>query len=86
MTEPTDQATSTHGREGAGLWRLLAAGLAVCCGIPLLVATGAAAGLAGIGLGSWLLVVVGLSALAIALFRWARQAQTLDSDANGDTC
>ena len=68
------------------LWRLFAVVMAVCCGIPLLVAAGAAAGLAGIGLGSWLLVIVGLSALAIALFRWARQAQTLDSDRNGDTC
>lgn len=58
----------------------LAAGAAVfgvCCGLPLLASVGVLGAVAGIGLGSWLVVALAAAVAAIGLVRWHR---------TGDTC
>ena len=44
-----------------------AVGLAVCCGLPVLLSVGAGVTIAGLGLSSWLLGLAGLIALAAGL-------------------
>ena len=56
---------------GAGL----AAAMVTCCGLPLLIGSGALAALAGIGLGSWLLVAFGLMVIAGSVVAWRRRGR-----------
>lgn len=53
-----------------GLLALGAVGMGVCCGLPLLLAAGGLGALAGIGLGSWLVICVGLMVAAVGAARW----------------
>ena len=58
----------------------LAAGasvLGICCGLPLLASAGALGAIAGIGLGSWLIVLVAAAVAVVGLARWHR---------TGDSC
>jgi hypothetical protein len=42
----------------------------VCCGLPLLLAAGSAVTVAGLGLGSWLLILSGTAIAATGLLAW----------------
>lgn len=53
----------------AGLMGLLAVGLGACCGLPLLASAGVFGAAAGVGLGSWLIVAVGASAVVVGVVR-----------------
>ena len=54
----------------------VAAAVGVCCGFPLLASIGLTGAIAGVGIGSWLLVgVAGLVTVA-GLVRWRRIART----------
>lgn len=44
--------------------------MGVCCGLPLLLSAGALGALAGIGLGNWLVIAVGLVVAAVGAARW----------------
>lgn len=52
-----------------------ALGLAVCCGLPVLLSVGAGITIAGLGLRSWLLGLAGLIAMAAGLWRYGRRAR-----------
>jgi hypothetical protein len=43
--------------------------MGVCCGLPLLLSAGALGALAGIGLGSWLVIA---ASLVVAVAGWVR--------------
>lgn len=62
------------GRAG-GIAGLAALGLAVCCALPVLLSVGAGITIAGLGLRSWLLALVGLIGLAAGLWRYGRRAR-----------
>jgi hypothetical protein len=49
---------------------LAAVGIALCCGLPLLLSLGAGITIAGFGLRSWVLAVAGLIALALGVVRF----------------
>lgn len=55
-----------------GLIALGAVGVAVCCGLPLLLSAGALGVLAGIGLGNWLVIGAGFAVAAVGLWRLIR--------------
>lgn len=59
------------GEARLGLAALAAIGLLVCCGTPLLLVAGAAVTLAGVEIGSWVLVLVGLGGALFAV-NWSR--------------
>jgi hypothetical protein len=61
---------SPRGGEVVGLAAL---GLAVCCGLPVLLSVGAGISMAGLGLRSWLLGLAGLAAVAAGLWRYRRR-------------
>lgn len=54
----------------------VAAMLGVCCGLPLLASVGALGVIAGIGLGSWLMVALAAAVVVIGLIRWRRTGNT----------
>ncbi len=56
-----------------GLVALGAVGVAVCCGLPLLLSAGALGVLAGIVLGGWLVIGAGVAVAATGLWRLVRQ-------------
>ncbi len=58
---PADGAPS-----GPGVTGLAAIGLAVCCGLPVLLSVAAGVTIAGVGLRSWLLATIGLVAVTAA--------------------
>lgn len=41
----------------------------VCCGLPVLLSLGFLGAVAGISLGSWVLIILGLAAVAVGLWR-----------------
>lgn len=43
--------------------------LGLCCGLPVLLSVGFFSAMAGISLGSWVLISLGLAAVAFALWR-----------------
>jgi hypothetical protein len=63
---------SPRGGEVVGLAAL---GLAVCCGLPVLLSVGAGITMAGLGLRRWLLGLAGLVALAAGLWRHRHRAR-----------
>jgi hypothetical protein len=65
---PADR--STRSGEVAGLAAL---GVAVCCGLPVLLSIGAGVAIAGLGLRSWLVALAGLVAVAAGLWRYRRR-------------
>ena len=50
-----------------------AVGLAVCCGLPVLLSVGAGVTVAGLGLRSWLLAFAGLVVVAGGVGRYRRR-------------
>jgi len=58
---------------GAEVARLAALGLAVCCGLPVLLSVGAGVTVAGVGLRSWLLGAAGLVIAAAGGWRYRRR-------------
>lgn len=56
-----------------GLLGLFGVGMVVCCGLPVVLAGGIAAGAAGIALGSSLVVAAGV---ALAIWGWRRRQNT----------
>lgn len=58
----------------AGFLGLLGVGMAVCCGLPLLLGAGIAIGAAGIALGSGLVIAAGVAAAVWGLRRRAARA------------
>jgi len=52
-----------------GLFSLLGVGIAVCCGLPVLLGAGIALGAAGLALGSSLVIAAGI---ALAIWGWRR--------------
>lgn len=65
-----------------GLLGLLGVGMAVCCGLPVLLGTGIAIGAAGLALGSGLVVAAGIT---VGVWGWRRRqaAQNRDLTAPG---
>jgi len=53
-----------------GLLGLLAGGVAICCGLPVLLGAGIAVGVAGVVFGSAVVVVAGA---ALGLWGWRRR-------------
>ena len=65
----------------------LAAGasvLGICCGVPLLASAGVLGTIAGIGLGSWLLVTLAATVAVIGIVRHHRTTDTVDEPGPGD--
>jgi hypothetical protein len=60
---------------GGEIVGLAALGLAVCCGLPVLLSVGAGITIAGLGLRSWLLGLAGLVAVAAGLWRYRHRAR-----------
>ncbi len=52
-----------------GVMGLVAVGLAVCCGLPLLLAASAGVVIAGVALRLWLLAAVGVVAVSVLVTR-----------------
>jgi hypothetical protein len=50
-----------------------ATALGVCCGLPLLASLGVAGVITGLGIGSWIAVVVASLAAVIGALRWRRR-------------
>jgi hypothetical protein len=67
---PADR--SSRGRDVAGL---VALGLAVCCGLPVLLSVGAGITIVGLGLRSWILGLAGLVAVAAGVWRYRRRSR-----------
>jgi hypothetical protein len=63
---------------------ILAAGVGLCCGVPLLLGTGLAVGGAGLVLGSALLVAVGVGLGGWAMYRRRQRANCDLDDADAD--
>ena len=58
-------------RSSAGSFAgLLAVGLGVCCGIPVLASLGVLVAIAGLSSQSWVLVAIGVTAAVIGSWRW----------------
>ncbi len=71
---------SPAGREVAGLAAL---GVAVCCGLPVLLSIAAGVTIAGLSLRSWALVLAGLVAAAAGWWRWRGRRARHTSRAGG---
>jgi len=66
-----------------GLVGLSLAAVAVCCGLPVLLAAGTGVVVLGIGLRSWALVVAGLVAALAGWMFWRRRRRTCAAPSNG---
>jgi hypothetical protein len=66
-----------RGGEIAGLTAL---GLAVCCGLPVVLSVGAGITTVGVGLRSWPLALAGLVAFAAGLWRYRRRTRCATPD------
>lgn len=72
-------------RQDFGTFGAIAAGAAamgLCCGVPLLASLGVVGLVAGIGLGSWLLIGVALIVVTAAFARRRRHHQTGSTPSN----
>jgi hypothetical protein len=67
---------------GLGLGVLGVLAVALCCGAPLIAASGVFAALAGIGLGSWLLILAGVAIAGVGGLRWYRRRTTCEAPAS----
>lgn len=59
--------------------------LGVCCGLPLLASVGVLGTVAGLGLGSWLVVALAAVALAIGVVRWRRTGNSCRAPSPADS-
>ncbi len=57
----------------------------ICCAGPVLVGSGVIATVAGVGAGSWLLMVAGLAILGVAGWRWLRRTTGRNSPSTETT-
>ena len=62
---------------GGGLLGLLGVGMAVCCGLPILLGAGVAVGAAGLALGSAAVIAAGV---ALGFWGWRRRQQHRSCD------
>lgn len=60
-----------------GLFGLLGVGMVVCCGLPILLAGGIAVGVAGLALGSGVVVAAGI---ALGVWGWRRRQNAQHCD------
>jgi len=67
-----------------GFIGLLAAGMGICCGIPLLFGVGAFGAFAGFSLGSLTVVAIGLVAAAVGLWRWRQNPTSCEIPASAE--
>jgi len=58
--------------------------MGLCCGIPLLLSAGALSAVAGIGLGSWLMIAAGAVAATVGMWRWRQNARSCDVPASAE--
>ncbi len=72
---------SANREPGGGLAAVAAVGLAVCCGLPILLGTGIAIGAAGVVLGSAVVIAVGA---VLAAWGWRRLQQRRGGKFCGD--
>lgn len=66
----------------------LAAGasvLGICCGLPLLASAGVLGAIAGIGLGSWIIVALAAAVAVVGLARWRRTGDSCPAPRLDDT-
>lgn len=88
---PPREPTAPHNARG-GWWAGLVALVAVaCCALPPLLAAGAFAGLAGIGVGGLTGGVAAIAAVILTAVVWARRKRVRDGcavhgDASGKEC
>lgn len=61
---------STDREPSGGMFGVLAAGIGLCCGLPLLLGAGIAIGATGYVVGSGLLIAAGV---AVAVWAWHRR-------------
>ena len=59
---------------------VVAVGFGVCCGLPLLLSAGVLSIVAGLGVGSWLIVTIGVAAIAFVALRAHRRARATPSE------
>ena len=52
---------------------LFAVAFGVCCGFPILVSVGVVGAIAGLSLGSWTVIAVGVGIATVRLWRFARR-------------
>lgn len=64
------RSSSRDRQTTAGLLGLFGVGMAVCCGLPLLLGAGVVVGAAGLALGSGVVIAVGV---AIGVWGWRRR-------------
>jgi uncharacterized membrane protein YidH (DUF202 family) len=78
--ESWEEIDMSEKRESSGLGLAVLGVLAValCCGAPLIAASGVLAALAGIGLGSWLLILAGVALAGLGGLRWYRRRTTCE--------
>ncbi len=62
----------------AGIFGVLALGLGLCCGLPVLASLGVFGAAAGLGIGSWLLIATGLAVAGVGAVRWRRRSPRRD--------
>jgi hypothetical protein len=58
----------------SGFFGLLAVGMGVCCGLPLLFSVGVLGAAGGLGFGSGLAILIGVAVAVLGLWRWRRNA------------
>jgi len=56
----------------ASLAGLLAVGLGVCCGLPVLASLGVLGAIAGLSMSNWALIAIGVVGAVIGAWRWWR--------------
>jgi hypothetical protein len=56
----------------------LAGAAALCCALPLLLSAGVATALAGLGLGNWLIVLLGAGLAVVGIGRIRRHGRRCD--------
>jgi hypothetical protein len=65
----------------AGFFGVLALGLGLCCGLPVLASLGVLGAAAGLGIGSWFLIATGLAVAGVGVGRWRRRSRRRDETA-----
>jgi len=70
MSSRQDPDQSPQPKASQHIVGLALAGAAMCCGLPVLLAAGSAVTFLGLGLGSFVLVTIGVGAAAVGWLRW----------------
>lgn len=83
MTDPDRRATRSSAP--AGVAGLALAGVALCCGLPVLLTAGSAITILGLGLGSWTVLVAGLVAATAGGLKWRSWRRGCRTEPDGPT-